>query len=148
MSAGRRAQECVEGPARPELIDAVHEGLDRLRASVPGIGAMDAMAFELAVIEVVANSIEHTRAADVRVPVYLAVELKSGDGELCARIFEHGTEPVQISGESPGMPHLHAESGRGLALLERLLSSVAFERIPDGSVWTLILKTAGAHGPS
>ncbi|MGT2461119.1 ATP-binding protein [Sinomonas atrocyanea] len=138
----------MEGPARPELIDAVHERLDSLRAAVPGIGAMDAMAFELAVIEVVTNSIEHARAADATVPVYLAVELESADGELRARIFEHGTSSAEVPGAPAGMPHLHAESGRGLALLERLLSSVAFERIPDGGVWTLVLKTAQADGPS
>lgn len=56
------ARQSAHGRAVPGFVDTVQDLLDRVLPGLPGIGPGDAMPFELAVVEVVANAVRHTAA--------------------------------------------------------------------------------------
>lgn len=139
VSPGRHAVERVEEIARPEFVDAVHEALARLLASAQAVDVRGAMSFELAVVEVAGNSVRHARPAAGGAPVRLTLELEAGDGALKACLREHGTRPAPLRGPCSPMPDRQAESGRGLVIAARLLSSLSLERAHGANVWNLTL---------
>lgn len=134
-------RETAEGHANPAFVETVHGALARLRLAAPGAGSEDSMAFELAVVEVAGNSIEHARPAAGGGPVRLTLELESADCRLTARLCEHGALPAELPQESAALPHDLAESGRGLILARRLLTTLTLERARHTNTWTLTLRT-------
>ncbi|WP_336855471.1 ATP-binding protein [Sinomonas albida] len=132
----------VSGRAAPEFLTAVHDRLEQLWAAGPGITLEDRLAFELAVIEVAGNAIQHSAPSNRNRPVELDLDLEIGSGaRLMARLHEHGAVPASLpdAGADP-MPGEHAESGRGLALARQLLTDLTHERANGTNTWTLTLR--------
>lgn len=133
----------ARGAAEPGFVERVQDELARIWASAPYLELAEQFAFELAVVEVVANSIRHARPIDPSVPVVLEFRVEIGPGRLAARVAELNAWPFGPGGRSRGLPGDEAETGRGLALLERLLSKLTCETTSSGNLWTLVLERPG-----
>ena len=129
-----RAEARLGGPADPVFLDAVHDTVDRLWATVPDIPAPDRMLFETAVAEVVANVVQHavpTGPDGVKVEVTLVVDA----AELHAEVVDDGAGlPMDLD---RGLPADTSPSGRGLVLIQRTVDRFTFERRDGHNVWSL-----------
>lgn len=129
-------EDRIRGLAEPGFVDDVQDLLARMLQNAPEVGPEDAMPFELAVVEVVANAVKHaTPGAEARLELDFELEIRSH--VLVARLYEMGAAPFELPPEPGAMPDEQAESGRGLALARRLLSTISCERHGDSNVWTL-----------
>lgn len=143
----------VRGAAEPTLVEQVQDELGRIWACGSGVGPCERFAFELAVVEVVANAIRHARPLDDGVPVVLEVGVEIDPGRLLARVAELNAQPFRPGGNSLGLPGDGAETGRGLPMLDRLLSKLTCETTGSGNLWILELERSGpgrgqeAQGP-
>lgn len=130
------ARRSFRGQATPEAIDAVHEELDALWEDASFVPDMDRMTFTTAVIETASNIVQHAVpiAGD---PVELGVDISIQLTLLQARVSAfHAREPFASQLE-PGLPDEESESGRGLALIQALVTTVTFERQDGTNTWIL-----------
>ena len=137
------ARERIRGRAELGFVDTVHDLLDRNLPRVPEIGPEDAMPFELAVIEVVTNAVQHTHGS-TEVAVELDFELEIHQDLLVAHLYEIGANPFDLVAASADMPAEGVESGRGLALARELLSTISCERSDASNLWTLVRRSGTA----
>lgn len=133
----------AHGAAAPDFVDHVQDLLSRDLPKAPEIGPQDCMAFELAVVEVVTNAVQHTEATH-RAAVELDFKLEIRPSLMLARLYEIGAEPFEIP-ESDAMPSEIEESGRGLALARQLLSTITCERRGTTNLWTLTRQPGSNH---
>ncbi len=92
----------AHGAAVPDFVDDVQDLLSRDLPKAPEIGPQDCMAFELAVVEVVTNAVQHTEATH-KTAVELDFELEIRPSLMLARLYEIGAEPFDMP-ESDTMP--------------------------------------------
>lgn len=146
------ASSAVRLPATPEAVDAVHGQLERLWEVADFVPALDRMAFETAVVEAASNAVRHAVAASGAV-LEIGVEATVTRRSLEARICEYGAvvpdlDPAALAGGDPGRDPAHGaggpdtgehvpESGRGLALIRALVTTLRFERRDGTNIWTL-----------
>ncbi|MFE7629593.1 ATP-binding protein [Kocuria sp. NPDC057446] len=124
------------GPATAATIEAVHDDIDSLWSEADDVPQVDRMAFTLAVVEVATNVVAHA-VPSAGAPLELQVDVTAAPCRLQARVYEIGAAPSGVdAGADPGVDEL-AESGRGLALVRALVSTVVFERHGDTNVWEL-----------
>ncbi|RAX47852.1 ATP-binding protein [Arthrobacter sp. AQ5-05] len=122
--------------AIPESIEAVHILLDKLWADAPFVPDVDRMTFATAVIEAASNIVQHA-LPEFPTPVDLGVEISVRTHSLRAEISAFGATDPQLDTEAKGMPGPEAESGRGLALIRALVSTVTFVRQDGTNTWVL-----------
>ena len=122
--------------AAPEAIEAVHEELETLWDEASFVPDMDRMTFATAVIEAASNVVQHAVPASAE-PVELGVE-------ICVEQMQPGSPrqrprrgPARSPGRRTSMPDDDAESGRGLALIRALVTTVTFSRQEGTNIWTL-----------
>ncbi|WP_026535515.1 ATP-binding protein [Arthrobacter sp. H14] len=135
-----------QGPAIPEIIDELHADLDSLWAKASFVPEMDQMAFTTAVIEAATNVVQHaTPASDAQ--LQLGVDITIWPRRLQATVSEIGAAASRpdLDGASSPDQDIEAESGRGLALIRALVSTVTFERHGDTNVWTLCKESPQAQ---
>ena len=123
------------GPATAETVDALHEDFDALWEAAAFVPEADRMAFTLAVMEAAGNVVVHAVPA-AEAPIQLEVDLAAGPHRLEAMIYEIGAAPAEVD-IGRAMAEEHLESGRGLALIQALVSRVVFERRGEANVWEL-----------
>lgn len=124
----------LEGPADGELLDAVHESVAQLWASAPEVPDTDRMLFEIALVEVVANVVQH--AVPAGESVHVEIDLSAGGGGVRADVTDDGAAtPVDLD---RSLPSDASTSGRGLALIQRTVDRFTFERTGDRNVWRLV----------
>lgn len=134
MTEGFRAEFLA--PADTEAIDRVHLLFEELAARRPDLADDRRGAFELAVVEVVTNVIQHgvegTRAR-------VQLELGHTDDGLRAVVTDDA-EPADVDVSNAIMPDPEdfGESGRGLALIALLVDEFVHEPLPHGNRWTLV----------
>lgn len=130
------ARRSFRGLATAEAIDSVHNELDALWEDAPFVQAMDQMTFATAVIESASNIVQHAEPAKPQTPVELGVDITVQPTLLQARVSAfHAKQP---SGPmAPGTPDDDAETGRGLALIQALVTTVTFERQDGTNTWIL-----------
>lgn len=133
----------THGPAVPGFVDTVQDLLDRVLDGAPAIGPGDSMAFELAVVEVVANAVRHTVPGSAAVELEFEIEVRPD--LLVARLYEIGAEPFDFPEDGSGMPALDEETGRGLALARLLLSTISCERRNESNLWVLTRRTPASE---
>lgn len=124
------------GPATPTTLEAVQDDLESLWAEAGFVPEADRMAFTLAVVEAVTNVIVHAVPVDEQA-LELALEITVTPSRLLAHVYELNAAPAQISFDGSAPVDGLAESGRGLALIQALLSTVAFDHHEGANVWTL-----------
>ena len=129
------SRRSLRGPASARTVDALHEDLDALWNEAGYVPESDRTAFTLAVVEAAGNVVVHAVPA-AEEPIELAVDLAADPQRLEARIYEIGAAPAQVDLAGP-VAQEHHESGRGLALIQALVSRVVFERHGDTNVWKL-----------
>ncbi|MHA7191807.1 ATP-binding protein [Arthrobacter sp. MDT2-16] len=123
------------GPAGEEAIESVHDMLDGLWSEVPLTQDIDRMTFTTAVIESASNVVQHAEPVGEE-PVKLGVVITVRHTVLEARVSALHAKPP-YGGMVPVMPEDDAESGRGLALIQALVTTVIFERQDGTNTWVL-----------
>lgn len=129
------ASRTFRGPAAEDAIEAVHNDLDSLWLDVPFVNDMDQMTFTTAVIESASNIVQHAEPTGER-DVELGVETTVRPALLQARVSAYYAKPP-FGPMEPAIPGEDAESGRGLALIEALVTTVTFERQDGTNTWVL-----------
>jgi len=124
------------GAATSCTVEAVHDALDGLWAEAGFVAETDRMAFTLAVVEAATNVLDHAVAADGQ-ELEMAVEITVTPRRLVAQICEVNAAPAQVDLAGAAVVDGLAESGRGLAIIQALVHTVAFERQENTNVWTL-----------
>ncbi len=124
----------VDGAAEPGWLDDVHGGLARLWSAVPAVPEIDRMRFETAVIEIATNVVRHTTPVGPD-PVRASALLRAAPPVLEAEISDDGTL-VDVDLD-PAPVDDFAESGRGIALVQRAVDSLAFSRRAGRNTWRL-----------
>ncbi|WP_423182207.1 ATP-binding protein [Arthrobacter sp. NyZ413] len=123
-------------PAEPEAVNAVHEELEQLWDDASFVPDMDRMTFATAIIEAASNVVQHA-VPEAQTPVELGVEINVRQSSLEARISAFGAEsPGELNSDGT-MPDGDAESGRGLALIRALVTTVTFTRQGATNTWIL-----------
>ena len=134
------ASRSYRGLAAEDAIESVHNDLDSLWLDVPFVGDMDQMTFTTAVIESASNIVQHAEPAG-QDPVELGVDIEVRPTVLQARVSAYHAKPP-FGPMEPGAPGEDAESGRGLALIEALVTTVTFERQDGTTTWVRPRPTA------
>jgi serine/threonine-protein kinase RsbW len=136
MSEGARLTMSM--PAAPEALDLAHDELARLWVIDASVSANDRMRFELAVIEILGNIVEHAWNADDEQPSArrLSVELCVARDRLEAVLGDNGI-PVSVDLSAATMPDADAESGRGLALTLAAVDALDYERDGGCNRWRI-----------
>ena len=129
------ATRSFRGPAAEDSIESVHNDLDSLWLDVPFVNDMDQMTFTTAVIESASNIVQHAEPAAGE-PVELGVDITVQPTLLRARVSAYNAKPPYGPME-PVPASDDAESGRGLALIEALVTTVTFERQDGTNTWVL-----------
>ena len=122
-------------PADAEAIERVHALFEELAQRRPDLPADRRGGFELALVEVVTNVIQHGVAG-----TRTRVELEVGHTEEGLRaVVTDDAEPADLELSSAAMPDPEdfGESGRGLALIALLLDEFAHEPLEHGNRWFL-----------
>lgn len=130
------ARRTFRGLAAPDAVESVHDELDKLWEDAPFVQAMDQMTFTTAVIESASNIVQHARPAKAQRPVELGVDISVQPTLLQARVSAFYAKPP-FGPLEPGTPSDDSESGRGLALIEALVTTVTFERQDGTNTWVL-----------
>jgi serine/threonine-protein kinase RsbW len=135
------ARCAFRGPAEPDAVEALHEELELLWEKAPFVSDMDRMTFATAVVEAASNVVQHC-VAEPGATVELGVDITVSMSLLRARISEYGAVSAEPDLEHAGLPDDESESGRGLALIRALVTTVTYERQGDTNVWTLCREPA------
>ena len=129
------ASRSFRGLAAEDAIESVHNDLDSLWLDAPFVQDMDQMTFTTAVIESASNIVQHAEPVG-QDPVELGVDIEVRPTVLQARVSAYHAKPP-FGPMEPGTPDEDAESGRGLALIEALVTMVTFERQDGTNTWVL-----------
>jgi serine/threonine-protein kinase RsbW len=102
--------------AVPEQVDTLQDEIAQLWASVPSVSTTDRVRFEMALVEIFANIVEHSVRHHPGPPLrQVAIQLDVSPGLVEARFADDG-RPVGLDLSDVTMPPPDAEDGRGLAL--------------------------------
>ncbi|MDI2034770.1 ATP-binding protein [Paenarthrobacter nitroguajacolicus] len=134
------ARRGYHGPSTDEAIDAIHNELDSLWDDASFVPDMDRMTFATAVIEAAANIVQHALPVAEK-PVEIDVDISVRPARLVARVSAHNAREPFADDMQASMPDSEAESGRGLALIEALVTTVTFERQDGTNTWILTRET-------
>lgn len=130
------AHRSFRGLADADAIDSVHDGLDGLWKDAPFVQDVDQMTFTTAVIESASNIVQHAEPVTAQKPVELGVDISVQPTLLRARVSAFHAKPP-FGPMEPGTPDDDSESGRGLALIQALVTTVTFERQDGTNTWVL-----------
>lgn len=134
------ARRGYHGPSNEEAIEAIHGELDELWDDASFVPDMDRMTFTTAVIEAAANIVQHALPVGEK-PVEIGVDISVRPTRLVARVSAFNAREPFAEDMRPDMPDEDAESGRGLALIEALVTTVTFERQDGTNTWILTRNT-------
>ncbi len=134
------ARRGFHGPSNEEAIEAIHNELEALWDDASFVPDMDRMTFATAVIEAAANIVQHAEPVAEK-PVEIDVEIGVWPSRLVARISALNAREPFAEDMQASMPDSEAESGRGLALIEALVTTVTFEREDGTNTWILTRDT-------
>ncbi|MGA8847507.1 MAG: ATP-binding protein [Nocardioides sp.] len=132
----------LSAPATLEIMELVHAMLEHLWATQSDISDRDRTRFEMSVIEVLGNVVEHAFAVDHedvpgqdgrRFEIIVGVT----DEALMAHLGDNGL-PTELDLSGVTMPDALAESGRGLALATAALDDLSYERAKGRNLWDLL----------
>ncbi|MCD4849348.1 ATP-binding protein [Arthrobacter sp. AK01] len=134
------ARRGFHGPSNEEAIEAIHNELDALWDDAAFVPDMDRMTFATAVIEAAANIVQHALPVAEK-PVEIDVDISVRPTRLVAQVSAYNAREPFAGDMQASMPDSDAESGRGLALIEALVTTVTFERQDGTNTWILTRDT-------
>ncbi|NQD87235.1 ATP-binding protein [Paenarthrobacter sp. CM16] len=134
------ARRGFHGPSNEEAIEAIHNELDALWDDASFVPDMDRMTFATAVIEAAANIVQHALPVAEK-PVEIDVDISVRPSRLIAKVSAYNAREPFANDMQASMPDSDAESGRGLALIEALVTTVTFERQDGTNTWILTRNT-------
>ncbi len=121
-------------PVGPVVLDDLHALLGRAWERCPDVAAPDRTAVELAVAEIAANIVEHTRAAGHALE--LVAEVAVAAGQVVVALRDTGRPaPVDLAGVT--LPDPMAERGRGLAMAQ-MVADVAYAHEDARNHWRIV----------
>lgn len=126
----------LRGVASPETVDAVLTELNSLWEDADSVSEADRMAFTLAVVEASANVVLHA-VPMAEGPVELRVDVVAEPGWLQAKIYEIGAAPAEVDPGPRAPADAQDETGRGLSLIQALVTEVVHTRRGADNVWEL-----------
>lgn len=134
----------LSAPADPEMMDLVHAMLKQLWTNHGDVPDADRFRFEMAVMEILGNIVEHAYrmehpegGVDAGVARRFDISLGATDSELVATFADNGM-PVALDLSNVAMPDEDAESGRGLALARAAVDDMSYERVAGRNHWRLL----------
>jgi len=132
----------VSAPATPEMMNLAHDAIERLWSVHEGVGTVERIRFETAVVEILGNIIEHAYELDTsgnpqtrRFDLALTVT----DEEVVAEFGDDG-RPVALDLSAVAMPDDEAESGRGLAMAKAAVDDLSYDRVEGRNHWRLSVR--------
>jgi serine/threonine-protein kinase RsbW len=126
----------LDAPARPEVLDALHDLLGRAWARCPSVAGDDRMRVELAVAEIAANIVEHTAGDGIHIDMSADVVVHGDRVEV--GLSDTGQE-VSVDFAAAGLPDDElAESGRGMALARAVVDEVSYRREGERNRWRIM----------
>ncbi|MFP3580547.1 ATP-binding protein [Arthrobacter sp. SIMBA_036] len=134
------ARRGYRGESNEEAIEAIHNELDGLWEDASFVPDLDRMTFATAVIEAAANIVQHALPVAEK-PVEIDVDICVRPNRLVARVSAFNAREPFAEEMQASMPDADAESGRGLALIEALVTTVTFEREDGTNTWILTRNT-------
>ncbi|KQP64771.1 MULTISPECIES: ATP-binding protein [unclassified Nocardioides] len=134
----------LSAPASEEMLDLVHVLLEHLWQQHEEVPVAERMRVEMAVIEILANVIEHAFEVDSGRPAAdergdgrrFTITLGVTDAEVLIDLADNG-EPAAIDLSRVTMPDEDAESGRGLALALASLTDLSFHSADGRNHWSM-----------
>jgi serine/threonine-protein kinase RsbW len=130
----------VGGFAVPETLNLLHDLLARAGEEHPDVPSADLMMFELAVIELVGNLVEHGRpTGEVQYAFILQIE----DHCMVGTLSDTG-DAVAYDPEVP-MPHEMDVEGRGLPLARAALDGLTYSREEGANHWRMVRKRSSTE---
>jgi len=136
------ARESFEVAVEEAGIDHVQDRLGTFLDRDPSVAATDRARFEMALVEIVGNIVEHAFAADAEaIGRKLSVELRLTPDVIEATLSDNGV-PAALDLGSVTMPGEDAVSGRGLALAVAAVDDVRYERVDGRNHWELLCRRA------
>ena len=133
MTGTTVADHRLDFASPPDDVTCVHDFLAGVWGAEPSVGAEDRMAFELAVVELASNVVEHAGGGS-RVACSLSLAVTGHDLE--AELTDDG-RPASVDPSTAALPDASAASGRGLALVGMVVDELHYERDGDRNRWTL-----------
>jgi serine/threonine-protein kinase RsbW len=126
----------------PDDLDTVQDYVQRVWASAPELDSMDKLKFETAIVELAANVIQHSNHGD-GVAGSLTITI---DGERIRGTVRDSSAASSVELERRDMPDELAESGRGIAFIQRLVDVLHYERRGGENLWVIekVRETAGS----
>nr|WP_297429657.1 ATP-binding protein [uncultured Actinotalea sp.] len=123
-------------------VDAVLDVLGALWAARPGeVPDQDRFCFETAVAEVVGNAVRHGGGDATTVRAAVVRDTGGHATALRADVVDHGP-PIDLAAYVD-LPDDDAESGRGLALARRAVTTLACDRAGDANHWLVVRRVGG-----
>jgi serine/threonine-protein kinase RsbW len=134
----------LSAPATPEMIELVHAVLEQLWEANEDVAAADRVRFEMAVIEILGNIIEHAYEMDSAEAGSRRFDISVAATEtaLVASFGDNGL-PMSIDLSAVAMPDELAESGRGLALAMAAVDDLSYDREDGRNHWRLSCTRSG-----
>ena len=129
----------LSAPATPEIMDLVHAMLEQLWTSHTDVSDVDRTRFEMAVVEILGNIVEHAYQLEADLTEgrrRFDVCVGATDDELVATFGDDGM-PVALDLSEVGMPDELAESGRGLAMAAAVVDDLEYSRSGGRNHWLL-----------
>lgn len=121
-------------------INTVHNFIENVWESNPEVDAMDRLRFETALIELAANVIQHGgKGGQLVAKLTITVD----DDVVRGQITDQ-SEPGAVELGLREMPDEYAESGRGIAFIQRLVDVLHYERRDDENLW--MIEKRRTHG--
>jgi serine/threonine-protein kinase RsbW len=126
----------LEAEVAVSSLDAVQDLLAGWWDEVGGSSARERFAFELAVVEIAGNIIEHSERLDGAAGRRFTLELVA-DADRLRATFEDDGRPAVLDLSAVVMADDEAESGRGLALSTASLDRLDYRFEHGRNVWEL-----------
>lgn len=114
-------------------INTVHNFIENVWESNPELDAMDRLRFETALIELAANVIQHGGKGG---SIVATVSLSIDDDVIRGQIVDQ-SEAGAVELGLREMPDEYAESGRGIAFIQRLVDVLHYERNGGDNLWMI-----------
>jgi serine/threonine-protein kinase RsbW len=117
----------------PDDLDTVQDYIQSVWSTTPGVDEMDKLKFETALVELAANIISHANGGR---GVEGNLSITIDDDRIRGLITDSsGASNVELGHRE--MPDELAESGRGIAFIQRLVDVLHYERRDGENLWLI-----------